>query len=70
VMEDRWLAEAPARKLIEQTDARRRQFYETFFGTDWSSPLGYHITVNTGRLGPAAVDLVTFAAMRHWQQTS
>ncbi|MBV8316204.1 MAG: cytidylate kinase-like family protein [Planctomycetaceae bacterium] len=70
VMEYRWLAEAPARKLIGQTDARRRQFYETFFGADWSSPLGYHITINTGRLGPAAVDLVAFAAVRHWTRAA
>jgi cytidylate kinase len=66
VREHRWLAEDAARRLIEQTDAWRRQFYETFFGADWASPLGYHITVNTARLGPAAIDLVTFLAERHW----
>jgi cytidylate kinase len=66
VMEHRWLAEDAARKLIEKTDAWRRQFYETFFGADWASPLGYHITMNTGRLGPAAIDLVAFLAGRHW----
>jgi cytidylate kinase len=66
VMEHRWLAEDAARKLIEQTDAWRRQFYETFFGTDWASPLGYHITVNTGRLGPAASDVIAFLAGRRW----
>lgn len=68
VMEYRWLAEAPARKLIEQTDSQRRRFYETFFGVDWASPLGYHITINTGRLGPTAVDLVALAAQRHWNR--
>ena len=26
----------------------------------------YHVTVNTGRLGPLAVDLVAMAAQRHW----
>ncbi|MBX6316158.1 MAG: cytidylate kinase-like family protein [Isosphaeraceae bacterium] len=66
VMEHRWLAEDAARKLVEKTDAWRRQFYETFFGADWASPLGYHITVNTGRLGPAAIDLIAFLAERHW----
>ena len=30
----------------------------------WSDPLEYHVTVNTGRLGPLAVDLVAFAAER------
>lgn len=68
VMEHRWLAEDAARKLIEKTDAWRRQFYETFFGADWASPLGYHITVNTGRLGPSAIDLVEFLAWRIWMR--
>jgi cytidylate kinase len=66
VIKYRWLAEASARKLIDQTDIWRRQFYETFFGADWASPLGYHLTVNTGRLGPTAVDLVAQAAERSW----
>jgi cytidylate kinase len=59
--------EEAARKLIAQTDAQRRQFYESYFGTDWSSPLEYHLTVNSGRLGPAAVDLITDAAERYWK---
>jgi cytidylate kinase len=66
VMEHRWLAEDAARALIEKTDAWRRQFYETFFGADWASPLGYHITVNSGRLGPAAHNLIAFLAGRCW----
>jgi len=69
VMEYRWFAEGPARTLIEWTDAQRRRFYQTFFGTDWTSPLGYHLTINTGRLGPVAVDLLAFAADRHWGRT-
>ena len=66
VMEYRWLREQQARQLIAQTDAQRRSFYETYFAADCSNPLGYHVTVNSGRLGPAAVDLVAFAAERHW----
>jgi cytidylate kinase len=66
VMEYRWVREAQARKLIDQSDADRRRFYDGYFGADWSDPLGYHITVNSGRLGPAAVDLVTTAAQQHW----
>lgn len=68
VMEYRWLAEAPARHLIDRTDAHRRKFYETLFGADWTSPLGYHLTVNTGRLGPKAVDLVASLATRCWSR--
>jgi cytidylate kinase len=68
VMEHRWLREGPARQLIAASDTQRRRFYESYFGADWADPLEYHLTVNSGRLGPAAVDLVTGAAGRHWQQ--
>ena len=68
VMEHRWLREEPARKLIARSDSRRARFYENAFGADWASPLEYHVTVNTGRLGPAAVDLVADAAGRFWSR--
>jgi cytidylate kinase len=66
VMEHRWLREDQARQLIAQSDAQRRGFYQSYFGADWASPLEYHLTVNSGRLGPAAVDAVALAAERHW----
>jgi cytidylate kinase len=66
VMEHRWLREGPARKLIAESDTQRRRFYQDHFGADWSDPLEYHVTVNTGRLGPAAVDLVANASGRYW----
>jgi cytidylate kinase len=69
VMEHRWLREDPARKLIAERDAQRRRFYKDYFGADWSDPLEYHVTVNTGRLGPAGVDLVAFAAEHFWGRT-
>jgi cytidylate kinase len=69
VMEHRWLREEPARKLIAQSDDTRRRFHDSYFGSDWSNPLEYHLTVNSGRLGPAAVDLVALAAARHWSRT-
>ena len=56
-MTHRWLREEPARQLIDQSDARRRRFHESYFGSDWTDPLEYHLTVNSGRLGPEAVDL-------------
>jgi cytidylate kinase len=65
VMEHRWLRESAARKLIAESDAQRRRFHEGCFGADWADPLEYHLTVNSGRLGAAAVDLVTLAAVRH-----
>jgi cytidylate kinase len=67
VMEYRWLREEPARQLIAASDEQRRRFYEGCFGAEWTNPLEYHVTINSGRLGPAAVDLVADAATRHWQ---
>jgi cytidylate kinase len=66
VMEHRWLRQEPAKKLIAESDGQRRRFYQDYFGADWSDPLEYHLTVNTGRLGPTAVDLLAFAAERCW----
>jgi cytidylate kinase len=69
VMEHRWLREGPARQLIAQSDSQRRRFNEDYFGADWASPLEYHLTVNSGRLGPTAVELVADAAERFWRRT-
>jgi cytidylate kinase len=66
VMEHHWLREKQAHQLIAQSDCQRRSFSENYFGADWTSPLEYHLTVNSGRLGPAAVDLIVFAAQRYW----
>ena len=70
VMEHRWLREKQARQLIAQSDAQRQGYYESYFGAAWSDPLEYHITINSGRLGPAAVDLIAAAAQRHWAHVS
>jgi cytidylate kinase len=67
VMEYRWLREANAQHVIDRSDTQRRQFYHRAFNADWADPLEYHLTVNSGRLGPASVDLVAGAAWRHWQ---
>jgi CMP/dCMP kinase len=69
VMEHRWLRESAARQLIAQSDGRRGHFYQAVSGADWAGPLEYHLTVNTGRLGPAAVDVVALAARRHWSRS-
>jgi len=68
VSEHRWLREETVRKLIADSDLQRRGFYQTYFKADWDSPLESDITVNSGRLGPAAIDLVALAATRHWQR--
>ena len=66
VMEHRWLRQGPAQKLIAESDSQRSRFYDSYFGADWTDPLEYHVTVNSGRLGPAAVDLIAFAAEQQW----
>ncbi len=68
VMEYRWVRESVAKKLIAERDAQRCGFYQSYFGADWSSPLEYDITVNSGRLGPTAIEAVGLAAGRHWTQ--
>jgi cytidylate kinase len=69
VMEYRWVREGISKKLIAESDARRSNFYESYFGADWSSPLEYDVTVNSGRLGLAAIEAVATAAEKHWSHT-
>ena len=69
VMEHRWLREEAARLLVARVNDQRRHFYQEYFGADWYDPLEYHATINTARLGPAAVDLAALAAERFWQTT-
>jgi cytidylate kinase len=70
VMEYRWVRENVAQKLIAQSDEQRRAFGQNYFGANGCDPLEYHVTVNSGRLGPLAVDLVALAAQRHWTTKS
>lgn len=70
VMEHRWLRQEPAKKLIAESDGQRRRFYQDYFGVEWSDPSEYHMTLNSGRLGPVAVDLLAFAAERFWNRTA
>ena len=68
VMEHRWQREDRARQLIAESDSSRRQFYQSYFGANWADPLEYHLTVNTARLGAAALDLVARAASLYWKR--
>lgn len=66
VMEHHWLRQGPAEKLLAASDNQRNRFYQDYFHADWSDPLEYQITVNSGSLGPRAVDLIAGAAARYW----
>jgi cytidylate kinase len=68
VMEHRWVREGQARQLIADSDNQRGRFYESYFGVDWADPLEYHMAVNSGRLGPAAVELVADGAGGYWDR--
>ena len=68
IMEYRWVREAVAKKLMAESDGRRRRFHESYFGIDWSNPLEYHVTVNSGRLALMALDLISAAAGFHWSR--
>jgi len=68
IMEYRWVREAVAKKLMAESDGLRRRFHESYFGIDWSNPLEYHVTVNSGRLGLRALDLIAVAAEHHWSR--
>ena len=62
VMERHWCREGVARQLIDDSDNRRRRFFESHFAADWANPLEYHLTINGPRLGPVAVDAVALVA--------
>ncbi len=68
VMEHHWLKEEPARKLVAESDEKRRRFYQNLFGRDWASPLEYHATVNAGRLAGNAVELIALMVQQHWRR--
>lgn len=68
VMRDHWLRDDAAEKYISHNDSQRRRFHEVYFHADWTSPLEYHMTVNTGRLGASVHDLIEFVASKvSWQ---
>ena len=59
-------AGTPGARADRPERLRAEELHGKLFGHDWSNPLEYQLTVNSARLGPAAVDLVAFAAERHW----
>jgi cytidylate kinase len=68
VMEHRWLREEAAQVMVLRSNDQRRHFYQDYFGADWFDPLEYHLTVNSGRLGASAVDLIAQAAELSWRR--
>lgn len=69
VMRDRWLHAEAAQELIGDKDAERRRFCEVYFHKQWTDPLGYHVSLNAGRLGAATPEAVAWLARRHWEKS-
>jgi CMP/dCMP kinase len=54
-----------ARKLIQETDARRARYHREYYGRDWADPVHYHAVLNTGYLGlDGTADLIVREAGR------
>ncbi|HYT93590.1 MAG TPA: cytidylate kinase-like family protein [Gemmataceae bacterium] len=66
IMGQHWVRAEIARKMMGDSDTRRRRFTEHYFGHDWADPLEYHLTANAGRLGSSLVALLAVATERLW----
>jgi cytidylate kinase len=57
--------EEAAAKRIRDVDGHRRRYHRQWYDRDWGDPEGYHLTINTGRIGlEHAADLIVAAAPR------
>ena len=58
-----------AERVMLQTDAQRERYHREHYARDWADPVGYHIVLNTERLGydGAAELIVGEARRRGWK---
>lgn len=58
-----------AERVTLQTDAQRERYHREHYARDWADPVGYHIVLNTERLGydGAAELIVGEARRRGWK---
>lgn len=58
-----------AERVMLQTDAQRERYHREHYARDWADPVGYHIVLNTERLGydGAAELTVAEARRRGWK---
>jgi hypothetical protein len=40
-----------AERVVQQTDAQRERYHREHYARDWNDPVGYHMVLNTERLG-------------------
>jgi len=57
-----------AERVTQQTDAQRERYHREHYAREWSDPVGYHMVLNTERLGyeGAAAIIVAEAGRRGW----
>jgi cytidylate kinase len=70
IMTRDWAHENVARKRIEKIDSQRRRFFAECGGGNWDDPLGYHLTINTARLGERSEGTIADFALRRWQRAA
>jgi cytidylate kinase len=58
-----------AERVTLQTDAQRERYHREHYARDWADPVGYHIVLNTERLGydGAAAVVIAEARRRGWK---
>jgi cytidylate kinase len=58
-----------AERVMQQTDAQRERYHREHYGRDWSDPVGYHMMLNTERLGydGTVAIIVAEAGRRGWK---
>jgi cytidylate kinase len=53
--------------ILHETDATRARYQRQHYGRDWDDPSGYHMVLNTERLGfDGATATIVAAARRRW----
>jgi len=53
-----------AERVMQQTDAQRERYHREHYGRDWSDPVGYHMVLNTERLGYDGTVAIIVAEVR------
>jgi cytidylate kinase len=58
-----------AERIMVQTDAQRERYHREHYARAWADPVGYHLVINTERLGydGAAAVVVAEARRRGWR---
>ena len=56
-----------AERVMQQTDAQRERYHREHYGRDWNDPVGFHMVLNTERLGfDGASDIIVAYARHRW----